>query len=184
VITSGASGTSAGSGTGSTSGSGTGSTSGSGTGSTAGSGTGSTAGDGALGGPASLPTSTGRSYGDDFASAAASTGVPVSLLNAVASTESSFQPGAVSSAGAEGLMQLMPSTAASLGVNPFNPSQAVNAAAQLLSNYHQQFGSWSLALAAYNAGPAAVQAYSGVPPYSQTQNYVQTVLSRAGMEGQ
>jgi soluble lytic murein transglycosylase-like protein len=81
-------------------------------------------------------------------------------------------------------MQLMPSTAASLGVNPFNPSQAVNAAAQLLSNYHEQFGSWSLALAAYNAGPAAVQAYSGVPPYTQTQNYVQTVLSRAGMEGQ
>ena len=81
-------------------------------------------------------------------------------------------------------MQLMPSTATSLGVNPFNPSQAVSAAAHLLSNYHQQFGSWSLALAAYNAGPAAVKAYSGVPPYSQTQNYVQTVLSRAGMEGQ
>ncbi len=123
-------------------------------------------------------------YGADFAGAAASTGVPEALLNAVASTESSFQPGAVSSAGAEGLMQLMPSTATSLGVNPFNPSQAVNAAAHLLSNYHQQFGSWSLALAAYNAGPAAVKAYSGVPPYSQTQNYVQTVLSRAGMEGQ
>jgi peptidoglycan DL-endopeptidase CwlO len=139
--------------------------------------------DGALGGPASLPTSTGA-YGADFASAAASTGVPVALLNAVASTESSFEPGAVSSAGAEGLMQLMPSTAASLGVNPFNPRQAVTAAAQLLSNYHEQFGSWSLALAAYNAGPAAVQANSGVPPYSQTQNYVQTVLSRAGMEGQ
>jgi peptidoglycan DL-endopeptidase CwlO len=123
-------------------------------------------------------------YGGDFASAAASTGVPEALLNAVASTESSFQQGAVSNAGAEGLMQLMPSTAASLGVNPFNPDQAVSAAAQLLSNYHQQFGSWSLALAAYNAGPAAVQAYSGIPPYSQTQNYVQTVLSRAGMEGQ
>jgi cell wall-associated NlpC family hydrolase len=137
--------------------------------------------DGATGGPASVPTS---SYGADFASAAASTGVPEALLNAVASTESSFQPGAVSNAGAEGLMQLMPSTAASLGVNPFNPGQAVGAAAQLLSNYHQQFGSWSLALAAYNAGPAAVQAYSGVPPYTQTQNYVQTVLSRAGMEGQ
>jgi cell wall-associated NlpC family hydrolase len=137
--------------------------------------------EGATGGPASLPAST---YGADFASAAASTGVPEALLNAVASTESSFQPGAVSNAGAEGLMQLMPSTATSLGVNPFNPSQAVNAAAKLLSNYHEQFGSWSLALAAYNAGPAAVQAYSGVPPYTQTQNYVQTVLSRAGMEGQ
>jgi peptidoglycan DL-endopeptidase CwlO len=139
---------------------------------------------GALGGPASLPTSTSGTYGTDFASAAASTGVPEALLNAVASTESSFEPSAVSSAGAEGLMQLMPSTAASLGVNPFKPNQAVNAAAQLLSSYHQQFGSWSLALAAYNAGPAAVQAYSGIPPYSQTQNYVQTVLSRAGMEGQ
>ncbi len=138
---------------------------------------------GALGGPASLPSTAG-SYGSDFASAAASTGVPEALLNAVASAESSFEPSAVSSAGAEGLMQLMPSTAASLGVNPFNPNQAVNAAAQLLSSYHQQFGSWSLALAAYNAGPAAVQAYSGIPPYSQTQNYVQTVLSRAGMEGQ
>jgi hypothetical protein len=138
---------------------------------------------GAPGGPASLPNTSG-SYGSDFASAAASTGVPEALLNAVASTESSFEPSAVSSAGAEGLMQLMPSTAASLGVNPFNPNQAVNAAAQLLSNYHEQFGSWSLALAAYNAGPAAVQAYSGIPPYSQTQNYVQTVLSRAGMEGQ
>ncbi len=129
-------------------------------------------------------SSAAGTYGADFAGAAASTGVPEALLNAVASTESSFQPGAVSSAGAEGLMQLMPSTATSLGVNPFNPSQAVSAAAHLLSNYHQQFGSWSLALAAYNAGPAAVKAYSGVPPYSQTQNYVQTVLSRAGMEGQ
>ena len=138
-------------------------------------------GDGATGGPASLPASV---YGDDFASAAASTGVPEALLNAVASTESSFQQGAVSNAGAEGLMQLMPSTATSLGVNPFNPSQAVSAAAHLLSNYHQQFGSWSLALAAYNAGPGAVQQYAGIPPYSQTQNYVQTVLSRAGMEGQ
>jgi soluble lytic murein transglycosylase-like protein len=134
--------------------------------------------------PTTSAAAATSAYGGDFASAAASTGVPEALLNAVASTESSFQQGAVSNAGAEGLMQLMPSTAASLGVNPFNPDQAVSAAAQLLSNYHQQFGSWSLALAAYNAGPAAVQAYSGIPPYSQTQNYVQTVLSRAGMEGQ
>jgi len=134
--------------------------------------------------PAGEQSGTAGMYGADFAGAAASTAVPEALLNAVASTESSFQPGAVSSAGAEGLMQLMPSTATSLGVDPFNPSQAVSAAAHLLSNYHQQFGSWSLALAAYNAGPAAVKAYSGVPPYSQTQNYVQTVLSRAGMEGQ
>jgi soluble lytic murein transglycosylase-like protein len=134
--------------------------------------------------PAVLPSSSANAYTTAFASASATTGVPEALLNAVASTESSFEPGAVSSAGAEGLMQMMPSTAASLNVNPFDPSQAIGGAAKLLSSYHQQFGSWSLALAAYNAGPAAVQQYSGIPPYSQTQSYVQTVLSRAGMEGQ
>jgi soluble lytic murein transglycosylase-like protein len=102
----------------------------------------------------------------------------------VAQTESDYQPGAVSGAGAEGLMQLMPSTAASLGVNPFDPAQAVNGAARLLSSYHNTYGSWSLALAAYNAGPAAVEQYSGIPPYAQTQTYVQTVLARAGMDAQ
>lgn len=140
--------------------------------------------DGAPDEPAALPTNGASPYSADFASAAASTGVPEALLSAVASTESSFQPGAVSSAGAEGLMQLMPSTASSLGVDPFSPGQAIGAAADLLSSYHQQFGSWSLALAAYNAGPAAVAAYSGIPPYPQTQSYVQKVLSRAAMEDQ
>jgi cell wall-associated NlpC family hydrolase len=123
-------------------------------------------------------------YQDEFADAAAAYGVPPQLLSAVASTESSYQPGAVSGAGAEGLMQLMPSTASSLGVNPFDPAQAVKGAAQLLSSYYSQYGSWPLALAAYNAGPAAVQQYSGIPPYSETQAYVKTVLSRAGMESQ
>ena len=79
-------------------------------------------------------------------------------------------------------MQLMPSTASSLSVDPFVPTQAVNGAAKLLSSYYSQYGSWPVALAAYNAGPAAVQEYSGIPPYPQTQAYVQTVLSRAGME--
>jgi cell wall-associated NlpC family hydrolase len=123
-------------------------------------------------------------YQSIFQAASAISGVPGTLLSAVAGTESGFQPGAVSGAGAEGLMQLMPGTAASMGVNPFDPAQAVPAAAQLLASYHQQFGSWSLALAAYNAGPGAVQQYSGVPPYPQTQAYVQGVLSRAGMQGQ
>ncbi len=123
-------------------------------------------------------------YQPDLAGAAQAYGVPEQLLAAVADTESGFQPGAVSGAGAEGLMQLMPTTASSLGVNPFNPAQAITGAAKLLSSYRNQYGSWSLALAAYNAGPGAVDRYSGIPPYPETQAYVSNVLSRAGMEGQ
>ena len=135
----------------------------------------------ATGGTATGGTGT-ATYNGDFQSAASSYGVPEQLLSAVAETESDYQPGAVSNAGAEGLMQLMPSTAASLGVNPWDPTQAVSGAAKLLSSYYNQYGSWSLSLAAYNAGPGAVDEYSGIPPYPQTQAYVQTVLSRAGME--
>ncbi len=127
-------------------------------------------------------TSGSTPYQADFASAASIYGVPDKLLSAVADTESGYQPSAVSGAGAEGLMQLMPSTATSLGVNPFDPAQAIPAAAQLLSAYYAKYGSWPLALAAYNAGPAAVDQYSGIPPYPQTQAYVQTVMARAGME--
>jgi cell wall-associated NlpC family hydrolase len=127
-------------------------------------------------------TSGSTPYQADFASAASTYGVPDKLLSAVADTESGYQPSAVSGAGAEGLMQLMPSTATSLGVNPFDPAQAIPAAAQLLSAYYAKYGSWPLALAAYNAGPAAVDQYSGIPPYPQTQAYVQTVMARAGME--
>ena len=127
-------------------------------------------------------TSGSTPYQADFASAASTYGVPDKLLSAVADTESGYQPSAVSGAGAEGLMQLMPSTATSLGVNPFDPAQAIPAAAQLLSAYYAKYGSWPLALAAYNAGPAAVDQYSGIPPYPQTRAYVQTVMARAGME--
>ncbi|HTV10770.1 MAG TPA: transglycosylase SLT domain-containing protein [Acidimicrobiales bacterium] len=126
----------------------------------------------------------GGPYTTQFASAASTYGVPEQLLSAVASTESSFQPSAVSSAGAEGLMQLMPSTAASMGVNPFDPAQAIPAAAQLLSSYYSTYGSWPLALAAYNAGPGAVDQYGGIPPYPQTEAYVQTVLAKSGPEAQ
>ncbi|HEU5269856.1 MAG TPA: transglycosylase SLT domain-containing protein [Jatrophihabitans sp.] len=98
--------------------------------------------------------------------------LPAGLLAAVAQTESGGNPGAVSPAGAQGLMQLMPSTARGLGVDPWNPAQAVQGAAQLLSGYLRRFGSVPLALAAYNAGPGAVEQYGGVPPYRETQNYV------------
>ena len=78
-------------------------------------------------------------------------------------------------------MQLMPGTAASLGVDPFDPTQSVNGAATLLSGYLSQYGgSVPLALAAYDAGPAAVAEYGGVPPYSETQSYVQSIMSIIG----
>jgi soluble lytic murein transglycosylase-like protein len=115
-----------------------------------------------------------------FLQAAAQYKIPVQLLTAVARTESGFDPAAVSSAGAEGLMQLMPQTAAGLGVNPLDPQQAIDGAAQLLSSYLTQYGSTPLALAAYNAGPAAVQQYGGVPPYPQTQAYVSAIMSQLG----
>ena len=98
--------------------------------------------------------------------------LPRGLLAAVAQTESGGDPTAVSPAGAQGLMQLMPATAQGLGVNPWEPAQAVQGAAQLLSKYLHNYGSMPLALAAYNAGPGAVEQYGGVPPYQETQNYV------------
>lgn len=101
--------------------------------------------------------------------------LPTGLLAAVAETESGGNTAAVSPAGAQGLMQLMPSTAQGLGVDPWNPGQAVQGAAQLLSGYLHRFGSVPLALAAYNAGPAAVEQYGGVPPYTETQNYVSRI---------
>jgi peptidoglycan DL-endopeptidase CwlO len=117
-----------------------------------------------------------------FASASAQSGVPVSLLAAVAKQESGFDPDAVSSAGAEGIMQLMPSTASGLGVNAFDPAQAIDGAAKLLGGYLQQYnGSIPLSLAAYNAGPGAVAQYGGVPPYGQTTAYVNNILSMLGI---
>ncbi|HUY30728.1 MAG TPA: NlpC/P60 family protein [Acidimicrobiales bacterium] len=116
-----------------------------------------------------------------FAAASARYGISQSLLEAVAQVESGFNPYAVSSAGAQGLMQIMPATAAGIGVNPFDPAQAIYGAAQLLSGYLAQYGgSTSLALAAYNAGPAAVAQYGGVPPFPQTATYIQAVTTIAG----
>jgi cell wall-associated NlpC family hydrolase len=104
-------------------------------------------------------------------------GLPPGLLHAVARAESGFNTGAVSPAGALGLMQIMPATARGLGVDPLDPAQAVDGAARLLSQNLQRFGSVDLAVAAYNAGPAAVAHYGGVPPYGETQTYVPRVLA-------
>ena len=116
-------------------------------------------------------------YRDLFTAAATRHGVPASLLASVARAESGFNPSAVSHAGALGLMQLMPGTARSLGVNPLDPGQAVDGAARLLAQDLRTFGSTELALAAYNAGPDAVRRYGGVPPYAETRAYVQRVLA-------
>ncbi|MCY0878400.1 MAG: lytic transglycosylase domain-containing protein [Firmicutes bacterium] len=116
---------------------------------------------------------------DAIRQAAAATGLSPALLAAVASVESGFDPNAVSSAGAIGLMQLMPETAAALGVNPDNVLQNALGGAEYLKTLLNEFGhNLSLALAAYNAGPGAVEAYGGVPPYAQTQQYVKDVLSQ------
>lgn len=130
--------------------------------------------------PAALqPTGpASSSLAQDFSQAAQATGLSPRLLEAVAHQESGFNPAAQSSAGAMGVMQLMPGTAASLHVaNPWNAQENILGGAEYLKTLLTQFHSVRLALAAYNAGPGAVQAYGGVPPYAETQRYVHAIES-------
>ncbi|MFD1796801.1 lytic transglycosylase domain-containing protein [Paracoccus aurantiacus] len=101
----------------------------------------------------------------------------MALFQAMIWQESRFNPRAVSPKGARGLAQLMPGTAATLGVDPGDPMQNLDGGARYLLIQLQTFKSPMLALAAYNAGPGAVQKYGGVPPYRETRNYVVTILS-------
>ncbi len=115
--------------------------------------------------------------------ASAQAGVPKNILGALVKAESGGNPNARSKAGAIGLAQLLPSTAKGLGVDPYDPVQNVMGGAKYLKQQYDKYGDWELALAAYNAGPGNVDKYGGIPPFKETQNYVQRVLKTAGVMG-
>jgi soluble lytic murein transglycosylase-like protein len=137
---------------------------------------------------ASAPTATAAAAGGDATQydglindAAQRNGVDPALLKGLIRQESNFDPNAGSSAGASGLTQLMPATASGLGVSDTtDPAQAIEGGAKYLRQQLDRFGGdQAKALAAYNAGPGAVQRFGGVPPYAETQAYVQKVLGFA-----
>lgn len=104
-------------------------------------------------------------------------GVPEDLFARLVTQESGWDPRAVSPRGAQGLAQLMPATARKLGVtDAFDPEQNLDGGARYLRAQYERFGSWRLALAAYNAGPEAVERHAGVPPFAETQGYVTAIM--------
>jgi soluble lytic murein transglycosylase-like protein len=127
----------------------------------------------------SLPA--GTPYAAEITAAAQANGLDPALLAGLIKQESGFNPNAGSGAGARGLTQLMPGTAAGLGVsNVLDPVQSINGGAKYLKQQLDAFGGdTAKALAAYNAGPGAVQRFGGIPPYSETQNYVRIVQANA-----
>lgn len=102
--------------------------------------------------------------------------IPPQIFFNLITVESNWDPVVMSYRGAIGLTQLMPATAQELGVNPWNAKQNLEGGARYLRQQHNEFGSWLLALAAYNSGPGTVKKYGGVPPYEETQEYVQKIL--------
>ena len=141
--------------------------------------TASSASAGAVAGTSSLPA--GTPYAAEITAAADKHGVDPALLAGLVKQESNFNPNAGSPAGAQGLTQLMPATAASLGVTDVHdPAQALDGGAKYLRQQLDRFGGdVARALAAYNAGPGAVERFGGVPPYAETQEYVRRVQANA-----
>jgi hypothetical protein len=132
-----------------------------------------------------LPQGDTRPYAQEITDAANRYGIPERLVTAVIRAESGFNPRAVSRKGAQGLMQLMPSTASVLGVrNSFDPRENIDGGVRHLRGLVDRFpGNLPFAIAAYNAGEKAVTAYGGIPPYPETQDYVVRVLRYYGMQG-
>ena len=127
---------------------------------------------------ATVPGYSGKYTGPYLAmarDAARKHGVPEDLFLRLVQQESGWNPQIKSHKGAHGLAQLMPETAANLGVDPTDPAQNLEGGARYLRAQYDRFGNWRLALAAYNAGPGAVIQYDGIPPYEETQNYVKVI---------
>ena len=150
----------------------------------------SAAGDSVLGGQAgaaastSLPSFVPAEYRQPLLRSGTRWNVSPALLAAQLMAESGFDPNAGSPAGAQGIAQFMPGTAASYGLtNPFDPVAAIDAQAHLMSDLLRQFGSPELALAAYNAGPGAVEPCNCIPPYPETQAYVTRIIALLGGAG-
>jgi soluble lytic murein transglycosylase-like protein len=134
---------------------------------------------------AALPTATPPPTPLELADAAADRyGLPRELVRSVMAAESGFQPLAISPKGAIGLMQLMPGTAQALGADPHDPAQNVDAGARYLRDLLEKYN-YGLrhALAAYNAGPGAVDKYNGVPPYRETINYISRIEKKLRLSG-
>ncbi|MBB1490877.1 transglycosylase SLT domain-containing protein [Paracoccus sp. MC1854] len=126
----------------------------------------------------SIPRYTGNQrsqYLPHARAAARKHGIPEDLFLRLVQQESGWNAGARSHKGATGLAQLMPATAAKLGVNPNDPVQNLDGGARYLRMMYNTFGDWRLALAAYNAGPGAVTKHKGIPPYRETRNYVRII---------
>src|ERR687895_2225684 len=133
-----------------------------------------------------LPSFVPPRFHDPIARAALRWNVPMNLLAAQLYAESGFNPFARSPAGAQGIAQFMPGTAQAYGLaDPFDPVAAIDAQANLMSELLERFGGKpALALAAYNAGPGAVEQYGGIPPYAETRAYAAKILGLLGGAGE
>lgn len=131
------------------------------------------------GGSGTVPSYTGRYKGellDKAREVARANGIPEDLFLRLVQRESGWNTGAVSPKGATGLAQLMPATADHLGVDETDPHQNLEGGARYLRQMYDRFGDWRLALAAYNAGPEAVERYGGIPPFAETTAYVRGIM--------